>query len=96
MIRSFDDNATRDVFDGKASKVARSIDKTIWPVIRRKLDAVNAAATLDDLRSPPGNRLEALKGDQKGRHSISVNAQYRITFRFASGDAYELRCEDYH
>ena len=96
MIRSFDDNATRDVFDGKASKVARSIDKTIWPVIRRKLDAVNAAATLDDLRSPPGNRLEALKGDQRGRHSIRVNAQYRITFRFASGDAYEVRCGDYH
>lgn len=57
---------------------------------------LNAAHELRDLASPPANRLEALKGDQKGRHSIRVNAQYRITFRFADGHAHDVRCEDYH
>ncbi len=56
----------------------------------------NAAKSFEDLRLPPGNRLEALKGDRKGYHSIRVNQQYRITFRFENGNAFEVRCEDYH
>ena len=65
-------------------------------MIRRKLDAAHAATTLNDLRVPPGNRLEALRGDQAGRHSIRVNEKLRIAFRFESGHAREVRCEDYH
>ena len=57
---------------------------------------VRAAHTLADLRAPPGNRLEALKGDRAGKHSIRVNDQYRITFRFEDGNAFDVVCEDYH
>lgn len=96
MIRSFDDTATSDVFYGEDTRAARRLPKELWPVIRRKLDALHAATTLNDLRIPPGNRLEALRGDQAGRHSIRVNEKLRITFRFESGHAREVRCEDYH
>ena len=96
MIASFGDATTEDLFHGANTKAARSIDRAIWPIIRRKLDLVNAAASLEDLRVPPGNRLEALKGDQKGRHCIRVNDQYRVTFRFENGTAHDVRCEDYH
>ena len=96
MIRTFADAATADVFHGENTKAARAIDPTIWPVARRKLDMVNAATAIMDLRVPPNNRLEALKGDQAGRCSIRVNRQYRITFRFEGGHAFEVRCEDYH
>lgn len=65
-------------------------------MIRRKLDALHAATALNDLRVPPGNRLEPLRGDQARRHSIRVNEKLRITFRFESGHAWEVRCEDYH
>lgn len=96
MIRSFADATTDDIFNGINSKAARRIPKDILPVIRRKLDAVNAAAEVNDLRQPPGNRLEALQGDLKGRFSIRVNDQYRITFRFDAGQADDVLCEDYH
>src|SRR5688572_15889619 len=96
MIRSFGDDATADVYYGRNTKAARRLNKQLWPVIRRKLDYVNAALFLNLLREPAGNRLEALKGDRKGFHSIRVNEQYRITFRFEHGDAHDVRCEDYH
>jgi proteic killer suppression protein len=96
VIQSFADVATEDLFHGKDTKAARAFGKEIWPVIRRKLDMVNAAHELRDLQSPPSNRLEALKGDQKGRYSIRVNDQVRITFRFEGGNAHDIRCEDYH
>ena len=96
MIRSFGDTATQDVFDGEDSRAARRLPQTIWPVIRRKLDMLNSAHTLGDLRTPPGNRLEALRGNRTGWYSIRVSEQYRITFRFEAGDAYEVACEDYH
>lgn len=96
MIQSFVDATTEDIFNGKDSKAARKIEKVIWPVVRRKLDMLGAAVRLDDLRVPPGNRLEALKGDQKGRHSIRVNERWRITFRFEDGNSHEVCCEDYH
>jgi toxin HigB-1 len=96
VIRSFDDAATADVYHGRNTKAARRLPKRLWPVIRRKLDYVHAALFLTALREPAGNRLESLSGDQAGRLSIRVNDQYRITFRFADGDAFDVRCEDYH
>jgi len=96
VIRSFADPGTEDVFYGADTKAARRLPKTLWPLARRKLDMVHAARSLTDLRMPPGNRLEALRGDQRGRHSIRVNDRYRITFRFDDGGAWEVRCEDYH
>jgi proteic killer suppression protein len=96
VIRSFGDAATQDVFDGEDSRAARRLPQAIWPVIRRKLDMVNGAHTVGDLRAPPGNQLEALRGSRAGTYSIRVNDQYRITFRFEDGDAYDVTCEDYH
>ena len=96
MIQSFDDTATADLFNGKNTKAARTFDRKIWPVIQRKLDMVNAAHALSDLRVPPGNKLHALREEEAGRHTIGVNEQYRITFRFADGNAHEVRCENYH
>ena len=96
MIRSFGDATTHDVFHGEDSRAARRLPKELWPVIRRKLDALHAATALNDLRVPPGNRFESLRGDQAGRYSIRVNEKLRITFRFESAHAREVRCEDYH
>jgi proteic killer suppression protein len=96
VIQSFADLATEHIFYDEDSKRARTISKSIWPVVRRKLSYVHAAATLADLRIPPGNRLEALAGALAGRYSIRVNDQYRITFRFQAGHAWEVCCEDYH
>ena len=96
MIRSFADQSTADVYVGVDSKAARAIPKPLWPVVRRKLDAVHRAKSVGDLRFPGGNRLEALTGDQAGRWSLRVNNQYRITFRFEDGHAHEVACEDDH
>ena len=96
VIRSFGDPATEKVFYGEDDRISRRLPKALWPPIRRKLDALHAALSLTDLRIPPGNRLESLRGDQGGRYSIRVNEKFRITFRFESGHAWEVRCEDYH
>ena len=96
MIQSFGDPATESVFYDEDTKRARTIPKSIWPVVQRKLSYLHAATTVHDLMVPPGNRLEALKGSLTGRYSIRVNDQYRITFRFDAGHAWEVRCEDYH
>jgi proteic killer suppression protein len=94
VIRSF--GATADVYHGRNTKAARGLSQQLWSVIRRKLDYVNAALFLNALREPAGNRLEELKGKRAGSYSIRVNDQYRITFRFEQGDAFDVRCEDYH
>lgn len=96
MIRSFADQATRDIWHGVNSKAARRIPKALWPVVRRKLDQIDSVTKLDDLRVPPGNRLHALEGDRAGYHAIRVNDQYRIVFRFEGQDAYDVCCTDYH
>ncbi len=96
MIQSFADRTTCDLFNEKASRDARRIPMGLWPIVRRKLKILDAAHRLVDLSSPPGNRLEALKGRLAGRHSIRVNDQFRITFRWEGSDAHEVRCEDYH
>lgn len=68
----------------------------IWRRALRKLEMIDKAETLNDLKVPPGNRLEQLKGSRKGYYSIRVNEQWRITFRFENGNAYEVKIEDYH
>ncbi|MPY72438.1 MAG: plasmid maintenance system killer protein [Alphaproteobacteria bacterium] len=96
MIRSFRDDTTADLFRDRNTRAARQIPREIWRVVQRKLKLLDVAARLDDLRAPAGNRLETLKGDQAGRHSIRVNDQYRVTFRWENGHAYEVCVEDYH
>jgi proteic killer suppression protein len=94
MIASFADKATRDVFDGADSKEARSVPKQLWSVAVRKLDMLDAAHEIGDLRA--ANRLERLKGDLAGFWSIRVNDQYRIVFKFAGSKAEQVRIMDYH
>jgi toxin HigB-1 len=96
VIQSFHDEATADLFRERNTRAARRLPREIWRVVQRKLKLLDAAARLDDLAVPAGNRLELLKGDQTGRHSIRVNDQYRVTFRWESGHAYEVAVEDYH
>ena len=96
MIRSLADDTARDIWNGVNSKAARRIPRTIWPVIQRKLDQIDAVAGLDDLRIPPGNRLHPLEGDRAGCHAIRVHDQYRIVFRFEGEHAFDVRCTDYH
>ena len=96
MIASFGDQATEDLFHGRRSKRVRTIPPDVQRVAVRKLDMIQAAHELKDLRSPPGNRLEALKGGLRGHHSIRVNDQWRIVFRWADGRANEVRIVDYH
>ncbi len=97
MIVSFKDEGTEDIFDGRDTKNARRVcPQNLWRAARRKLDQINQSAELDDLRAPPGNRLEALKGDRKGQHSIRINDQYRVCFVWAEGAAEEVEIVDYH
>lgn len=97
MIRSFADAATEDIFNGRSTKRARRVcPVTVWPVAVRKLDYLNSAARLEDLLSPPGNRLEALSGSRRGQHSIRVNDQLRICFVWRKGAAEEVEITDYH
>jgi proteic killer suppression protein len=95
VIESFSDQATEDIYNGKNSKSARKIDARVWQIIVRKLDVLNAATSLNDLKSP-GNQLEKLKGNMAGYWSIRMNDQYRITFQFDSGRAMDVRCHDIH
>jgi toxin HigB-1 len=96
VIVSFGDNATRDLFDGTDLKDARSIPKQLWAVALRKVDMLNAARDLMDLKAAPSNRLEKLKGNLAGRWSIRVNDQYRVVFKFAKGNAEQVRIVDSH
>jgi proteic killer suppression protein len=96
VIQSFRDETTVDLFRDRNTRAARRIPRDLWRPVQRKLKLLDAASRLDDLLVPAGNRLEALKGDRAGRHSIRVNDQYRVTFRWESGHAYEVCVEDYH
>ena len=96
MIVSFGDKSTGALFHGDRGKAIRKIPSDIRTSAIRKLDVLNGARELRDLRSPPGNRLEALRGDLAGLHSIRVNDQWRILFRWADGDAHDVRVADYH
>jgi proteic killer suppression protein len=96
VIRTLADDTTRDILNGVNTKAARRIPRALWPVVRRKLDQIDAVTRLEDLKVPPGNRLHALAGDLRGWHAVRVNDQYRIIFRFVGADAFEVRCTDYH
>ena len=93
MIRSFADKEADKIWSGTRS--AR-LPADIQSVARRKLRMINSASTLEDLRIPPANRLEALKGGRKGQHSIRINDQWRICFRWHEGDAHNVEIVDYH
>jgi len=96
VIRSFRDETAADLFRGRNTRAARRMPQTLWRGALRKLKLLDAAAQLDDLIVPAGNRLEALKGNPARRHCVRVNDQYRITFRWEGGHAYEVDVEDYH
>ncbi|MHB1345577.1 MAG: type II toxin-antitoxin system RelE/ParE family toxin [Thermoleophilia bacterium] len=97
MIRSFADAAAEDLFNGVDSRRARrACPVAVWPVVRRKLTQLNRVQTLRELSVPPGNRLERLHGDREGQHSIRINDQYRLCFRWEDGYANEVEVTDYH
>jgi proteic killer suppression protein len=93
MIRSFRDKTTEAVFDGESPK---GFPADLVKVARRKLRHLNAAGDLGDLRSPPGNRLEALAGDRTGQHSIRINDQFRVCFVWSEQGPAEVEIVDYH
>ena len=97
MIRGFRGRGTEDVFNGKNTPAARrTCPRALWSAAFRKLDQIDSATDISDLRVPPGNRLEALKGDRKGQHSIRINDQFRICFRWTEAGADEVEIVDYH
>ena len=96
MVASFGDGATEDIFNGENTKAARRIPMEVWRTAFRKLDMLNAAHELRDLMILPANRLEGLHGNLAGKHSIRVNDQFRIVFRWKDGNAHEVRITDYH
>jgi proteic killer suppression protein len=96
VIVSFGDRATEALFHGEGGKGVRRLPRDIHATAQRKLDLLNAATALLDLRAPPGNRLEALKGDLKGHHSIRINDPWRIVFRWTASGPEAVRITDYH
>ena len=93
MIEAFKDGDTRDVAERRP---VRRFATHIQRRAQRKLMMLNNAQDLNDLRAPPGNRLERLTGDRRGQHSIRINDQYRICFEWHNGDAYDVEIVDYH
>jgi len=96
VIVSFGDEATADLYHGRRTSRVRRFPHDVVGRALRKLDVLNGAHELLDLRSPPGNRLEALRGDWLGYHSIRVNDQWRIVFRWEGNNASDVRLLDYH
>jgi proteic killer suppression protein len=92
MIRSYRDRDTERLAADHPVRQWRAIERTA----RRKFEMLAAAVRLDDLRVPPGNRLEALRGNRSGQHSIRINDQWRICFRWKDGNAYDVEIVDYH
>ena len=96
MILSFGNKVTEALYNGLDTKGVRHLPHDIIQKTLNKLDVVNGAHDLLDLRSPPGNRLEALRGELSGFYSIRVNSQWRIIFRWQDGNAYEVQLTDFH
>ena len=97
MIQSFKNRATEDIFNGRASKEARKIcPQHLWAIAARKLDRLDSVMALDELRVPPGNRLELLSADRKGQYSIRINNQYRICFKWTETGPTDVEITDYH
>jgi len=93
MIKSFGSKATESIWKGNYVK---SLPTNIQHVARRKLRMISSAQEINDLRVPPANRLEKLKGDLSGNHSIRINAQWRVIFRWRGNDAFDVKIVDYH
>ena len=97
MIQSFKNKATGDIFNGKATKAAMRIcPKDLWKIAILKLDQLDSVLKLDELRIPPGNRLETLSGDRKGQNSIRINDQYRVCFNWTELGPKDVEITDYH
>jgi len=96
MIASFGDRATEDLYHGRPTARVRRFPADVVDTALVKLDSLDGAASMLDLRSPPGNHLEALAGDMKGLHSLRVNDQWRLVFRWQGHDAWDVRLMDYH
>ena len=97
MILSFKNQATEDIFNGLKTKENRKICPTsLWGIASRKLDQLDSVMSLDELKIPPGNRLEALAGDRKGEYSIRINEQYRICFKWEKNSPCEVEIVGYH
>jgi toxin HigB-1 len=96
MILSFGDKTTEDIFNGINSKEARKIPQNIFSISARKLDMINAAQRLGDLKAPPGNRLERLHGCFADFYSIRINDQFRIIFKMQQSNVYNVQITDYH
>jgi proteic killer suppression protein len=97
MILAFKDEGTEDIFNGKNTKAARkTCPMSLWKVARRKLDQLDSVTALNELKIPPGNKLESLAGDRKGQHSIRINDQYRVCFKWIGSNADQVEIVDYH
>jgi len=97
MIQSFKNQATEDLFNGKATKTALKLcPRNLWNIVSRKLDQIDSVTSLNELRVPPANHLEALKRDRKGQHSIRINDQYRVCFKWTESGACNVEVTDYH
>jgi len=97
MIVSFKDKATEDIFNGKSSRVARkACPQIIWKFASRKLDQIDSVESLNELKVPPGNRLEPLSGNRKGQYSIRINDQFRICFLWGKSGPEKVEIADYH
>jgi proteic killer suppression protein len=96
VIVSFGDKTTADLYHGERRRSVRRFPSDVRRVALRTLDVLNGASDLNDLRSPPGNRLEMLRGDWFGYHSIRVNDRWRLVFRWTDGNAHDVTPIDYH
>jgi proteic killer suppression protein len=97
VIRSFKNKGTKDVYDGTDSRQARkTCPQEVWTVARRKLDMLRRATRREDLRFPPGNRLEKLKGDRAGQDAIRINDQFRVCFVWKDDGVEQVEITDYH
>ena len=96
MIVSFADKVTEDLFHGRTSSKTRKLSVSMQKAALIKLDILNAAYSILDLKSPPGNRLESLEGNLKGYYSIRINDQWRLVFKFENSAAYDVQIMDYH
>jgi len=97
MIKSFNGRGTEDIFNGVNSKTGRrTCPPSLWKIATRKLDQLDSIRFLDELRIPPGNRLERLTGDREGQFSIRINNQYRICFNWSETGPEQVEIVDYH
>ncbi|HEX7046467.1 MAG TPA: type II toxin-antitoxin system RelE/ParE family toxin [Gammaproteobacteria bacterium] len=97
MIVDFKDKGSEDIFNGVASREARrACPKALWQAAARKLELLDSAVRLDELRVPPGNRLKTLSGDRKGQYSMRINDQYRICFKWTDAGPDDVEIADYH